>query len=313
MPKVGFHGHVEEAYLRFIEKKLKEKRAAMGINPLIRDIYVKIESQEAKSGAPLSPILSPYGVNVSEFVNQFNKQSEQSEYGVGVKIPTVISIFENKTFKFYYTTVYSYYIASNNNNKYKAIKFHDMYKKFLIVLESKKYGKKRVWSVPHELYSKTEIKALNYFFLTRRRYNKKKQKRKNRKKTTEVVVLTANNNILEDKEMFKNLLTNLQGNRLLLYVKLKNLIKGGVFKPEVNNTRNYESLIAKHNDVLLGNYNKKHKNKYKIRFYKLRVKFLRNFKKWQEHRYYFEELRIKKKIKSYDKKQVLKFTYNNNK
>lgn len=309
MPKVGFHGHVEEAYLRFIEKKLKEKRAAMGINPLIRDIYVKIESQEAKSGAPLSPLLSPYGVNVSEFANQFNKQSEQSEYGSGVKIPTIVSVFENKTFKFYFTTLYTYYIASNNNNKYKALKFQDIYKKFLMVLESKRYGIKRVWSTPHELYSKTEIKVLNYFFLSRRRYNKKKQKRKDKKKAKGNVIPSNTNIILNEKEMFKNFLTNLQGNRLLLYVKFKILIKGGKFKPEVNTIKDYEGLINKHNDILLGNYNRKHKNKYQIRFYKLKSKYYNNLIRWHKHRGYFEDIR--KHIKSYDKKQILKFTFNN--
>lgn len=44
MLKIGFYGYVEEVYLRFIDKKLKEKRVVMGINFLIRDIYIKIES-----------------------------------------------------------------------------------------------------------------------------------------------------------------------------------------------------------------------------------------------------------------------------
>lgn len=294
MPKVGFHGHVEEAYLRFIEKKLKEKRAAMGINPLIRDIYVKVESREAKSGAPLSPILSPYGLNVGDFVSQFNKKSEESEYGPGVKIPTLISVFENKTLKFSFTTLYSYYILSNNNNKYRAIKFTEMYKKFLMVAESKIYGSKKLWSTPHELYSKTEIKALNYFFISRRKFNRKKQKRQQKKEKKEIV-LKIYNITLEGKELFKNVLTTLQGNRLLLYIKLQHFLKGNKFKPEVEALEDFEDFISSHNNIVLGNYNKQHKDKYKVRFYKLKNKYQKNLTRWCCHRLYFKILREKKK------------------
>lgn len=286
MPKVGFHGHVEEAYLRHVEKKLKEKRAAMGINPLIRDIYIKIESREAKSGAPLSPALSPYGINVSDFVNQFNKQTEQSSYGAGVKIPTVISVFENKTTKFFLTTIYSYYIFSNNNNKYKALRLKDVYKKFKMIKESLRFGSRRKWSNIHELYSKTELKRIKLFTQSRRKKNQKKYKNFIKKHKIQSENEGKKDKNSEDIELYKCLLSTIKGNRIIVYLKFKQMLKGGVFLPKLNTIKNHEYFIDTYNDILLGAYGLK-KSLYKNRSLKLKFKNMERLTRWLIHREFF--------------------------
>ena len=284
MPKVGFHGHVEEAYLRHVEKKLKEKRAAMGINPLIRDIYVKVDSKEARSGAPLSPALSPFGLNVNDFVNNFNKQTEEGVYGTGVKIPTIINVFENKTLKFYITTIYSYYIASNNNNRYKLVNLKNFYKKFKIIKESKRVGTPRVWSVPHELYGKTDLSKIWLFSYSKRKRNLFKLKRLRRNKALTIVSREVKS--LDDKFLYKNILATIQGNRIILYLRLKQFIKGNKFLPEMVSEFNHETFLNGHQKIFIGAYGQRYK-RYLERYIKLKSKVSSTLSKWFIHKDFF--------------------------
>lgn len=297
MPKVGFHGHIEEAYLRHVDKKLKEKRAAMGINPLIRDIYIKLESQEAKSGAPISPALSPYGLNVSEFVNQFNKQTTENDYGKGVLVPTVINVFENKTLKIKLTMLYIYYMLSNNNNKYRGIKLKDIFKKVNIIKESRKNGLKRVWSTPHELYSKAESKTLNLVTICRRKRMKKKIE-ETKKENLFLYGVTSS-----DYLFYKNVLTVLQGGRLILYLKLKQFLKAGSFILPAE--KNHENLILLNHKIMMGDY-KKESPKYVRRFYKMKNKLIKRLFLWLGHRRLFSIILTKKNEKANSYRQLFK-------
>jgi hypothetical protein len=161
MPTKGFHGHVEEAYLRFMDKRLKEKRAAMGLNPLIRNFYIKIPNKEAKSGAPLSPILTPHGVNLNEFVTKFNNDKTGENYGSSVPIPTVVSVFENRTFKMYLTQIFSILFYSGNHNRYRFYKPKDLYKRLKMAYSNFNNLPRRTWPEIDLLFRKTRKNYLN--------------------------------------------------------------------------------------------------------------------------------------------------------
>lgn len=61
-------------------------------------IKLQIAAQGATPAPPVGPALGQHGVNIMEFCKQFNAQTQQMEKGI--KIPVVISVFEDRSFTF---------------------------------------------------------------------------------------------------------------------------------------------------------------------------------------------------------------------
>lgn len=63
----------------------------------IKKIKVQVPGGAATPAPPLGPTLGQAGVNIGEFVNQFNSQTQ--EMG-GDLIPVVITVYEDRSFEF---------------------------------------------------------------------------------------------------------------------------------------------------------------------------------------------------------------------
>jgi large subunit ribosomal protein L11 len=61
-------------------------------------IKLQIQAGEANPTPPVGSALGPHGINIMNFCKQFNEQTKKLEHGI--IIPTVITIFEDKTFTF---------------------------------------------------------------------------------------------------------------------------------------------------------------------------------------------------------------------
>ncbi|MGD0573453.1 MAG: 50S ribosomal protein L11 [Sedimentisphaerales bacterium] len=76
----------------------KEKPAARGG---VKELLVKIKLQapggQATPAPPIGPALGQHGVNIGQFVSQFNERTKELN---GTTVPVVISVFTDKTFTF---------------------------------------------------------------------------------------------------------------------------------------------------------------------------------------------------------------------
>jgi len=76
----------------------KEKPAARGG---LKEILVKIKLQasggQATPAPPIGPALGQHGVNIGQFVQQFNERTKELN---GTTVPVVISVYTDKTFTF---------------------------------------------------------------------------------------------------------------------------------------------------------------------------------------------------------------------
>ena len=64
---------------------------------LVKKIKVQAKGGKATPAPPLGPVLGQAGINISEFVNQFNEQTRDR---MGEVVPIVISVFDDRTFTF---------------------------------------------------------------------------------------------------------------------------------------------------------------------------------------------------------------------
>ena len=62
-----------------------------------KKIKLQIEGGKANAAPPLGPALGQAGVNIGEFVNQFNEKTREM---MGDIIPVVISVYEDRSFSF---------------------------------------------------------------------------------------------------------------------------------------------------------------------------------------------------------------------
>ena len=62
-----------------------------------KKIKVQIPAGQASAQPPLGPALGQAGVNIGEFVNQFNEQTKDMR---GDIIPVIISVYEDRSFDF---------------------------------------------------------------------------------------------------------------------------------------------------------------------------------------------------------------------
>ena len=64
---------------------------------VINKIKVQAEGGKATPAPPLGPVLGQAGINIGDFVNQFNEQTRDR---MGEIVPTVITIYEDRSFDF---------------------------------------------------------------------------------------------------------------------------------------------------------------------------------------------------------------------
>lgn len=62
-----------------------------------KTVKLHIEAGKATPAPPIGPALAPQGINISQFCQEFNEKSKSQ---MGYKLPVVISIFEDRSFKF---------------------------------------------------------------------------------------------------------------------------------------------------------------------------------------------------------------------
>jgi len=66
----------------------------MKVNKIVK---LHLEAGKATPAPPIGPALAPHGINISQFCQEFNEKSKDK---MGYKLPVVISIFEDRSFKF---------------------------------------------------------------------------------------------------------------------------------------------------------------------------------------------------------------------
>lgn len=64
---------------------------------VIKKVKVQVQAGKATPAPPLGPALGQAGVNIGEFVNQFNEKTRDMG---GDLIPVEISVYEDRTFSF---------------------------------------------------------------------------------------------------------------------------------------------------------------------------------------------------------------------
>ena len=62
-----------------------------------RQIKLQIEAAKASPAPPVGPALGSAGINIMQFVKEFNDRTAQQ---AGFVIPVVITVFKDKTFEF---------------------------------------------------------------------------------------------------------------------------------------------------------------------------------------------------------------------
>jgi len=64
---------------------------------IVKKIKLQIMAGQANPAPPVGPVLSQAGINIQDFCAQFNDATKDK---MGKLIPVVISVFEDKSFKF---------------------------------------------------------------------------------------------------------------------------------------------------------------------------------------------------------------------
>jgi len=65
---------------------------------VVARIKLQITAKQASPAPPVGPALGQHGVNIMQFVREFNDRTGKMEEGVGV--PVLITVFKDKTFNF---------------------------------------------------------------------------------------------------------------------------------------------------------------------------------------------------------------------
>jgi large subunit ribosomal protein L11 len=64
---------------------------------LVIQIKVQVKGGQATPAPPVGTALGPHGVNIAQFVQQFNERTRDM---MGTVIPVVISVYNDRTFEF---------------------------------------------------------------------------------------------------------------------------------------------------------------------------------------------------------------------
>jgi large subunit ribosomal protein L11 len=69
----------------------------MAKKPIMTVIKIQAQGGAATPAPPLGPILGQHGVNISQFVNDFNAATQERR---GELVPAVLTIFEDRSYSF---------------------------------------------------------------------------------------------------------------------------------------------------------------------------------------------------------------------
>ena len=76
----------------------KDKPVARGgVKELLVKIQLQASGGQATPAPPIGPALGQHGVNIGQFVSQFNERTKELN---GTTVPVVISVYTDKTFTF---------------------------------------------------------------------------------------------------------------------------------------------------------------------------------------------------------------------
>ena len=64
---------------------------------IVTQIKLQAPGGQATPAPPIGPALGQHGVNIGQFVSQFNEKSKEHN---GMLVPVVISVYQDKTFDF---------------------------------------------------------------------------------------------------------------------------------------------------------------------------------------------------------------------
>lgn len=64
---------------------------------LVKQVKVQAQGGKATPAPPLGPVLGAAGINIGEFVNQFNEQTRDR---MGEIVPCVINVYDDRSFTF---------------------------------------------------------------------------------------------------------------------------------------------------------------------------------------------------------------------
>lgn len=64
---------------------------------VIKQVKAQVPAGKATPAPPLGPVLGQAGINIGEFVNQFNEQTRDK---MGDIIPVVINVYDDRSFDF---------------------------------------------------------------------------------------------------------------------------------------------------------------------------------------------------------------------
>ncbi|MCA9356990.1 50S ribosomal protein L11, partial [Candidatus Kaiserbacteria bacterium] len=64
---------------------------------LLKQIKVQAKGGKATPAPPLGPVLGQAGINIGEFVNQFNEQTRER---MGQIVPVIINVYDDRSFDF---------------------------------------------------------------------------------------------------------------------------------------------------------------------------------------------------------------------
>ena len=69
----------------------------MAEKEVVGEIKLQVDAGQATPAPPVGPALGQHGVNIGEFVNQFNSRTKDQ---IGLKVPVVISVYKDHSFSF---------------------------------------------------------------------------------------------------------------------------------------------------------------------------------------------------------------------
>ena len=64
---------------------------------LLKQVKVQAVGGKATPAPPLGPVLGQAGINIGEFVNQFNEQTRER---MGETVPVIINVYDDRSFDF---------------------------------------------------------------------------------------------------------------------------------------------------------------------------------------------------------------------
>ena len=64
---------------------------------LLKQVKVQAPGGKATPAPPLGPVLGAAGINIGEFVNQFNEQTRER---MGEIVPVIINVYDDRSFDF---------------------------------------------------------------------------------------------------------------------------------------------------------------------------------------------------------------------